>query len=121
FSLRGDVRNMYVLPDPSFVFHTLAGYWDDLAGDTQQEDIKLFAAKSVVISHLNIKSIMLRFAKSPQIGFVGQVMFKILDETDQVMIRHLNRLADLAFYTGIGSKTPMGMGQLLRKKGKRMR
>jgi CRISPR/Cas system endoribonuclease Cas6 (RAMP superfamily) len=32
------------------------------------------------------------------------------------MIRHLNRLADLAFYTGLGSKTAMGMGQVRRFK-----
>ena len=67
---------------------------------------------------MNIKSVMLRFSKNPQIGFTGAVTFKILDETNQDMIRHLNRLADLSFYTGIGSKTPMGMGQILRQKAK---
>ncbi|MBK8129491.1 MAG: CRISPR system precrRNA processing endoribonuclease RAMP protein Cas6 [bacterium] len=30
------------------------------------------------------------------------------------MIQHLNRLADLAFYTGVGSKTTKGMGQVNR-------
>lgn len=116
FSFRGHVRNMYVLPDPSLVFSTLAGYWDDLASDCQQSVTQQFVAENVVIAHLNIKSVMLRFPNSPQIGFTGNVTFKIIDETQLNMIRHLNRVADLAFYTGIGSKTPMGMGQVLRQK-----
>lgn len=118
FSFRGHTRNMYVLPDPSLVFSTLAGYWDDLARDNQQAATQQFAAENLVVAHLDIKSVMLRFPNSPQIGFIGHVTFKILDETQSDMIRHLNRLVDLAFYTGIGSKTPMGMGQVLRKKPK---
>lgn len=121
FSFRGSGRNMYLLPDPALVFHALAGYWDDLANDSQQDAVQQFATENVVISHLAIKSVMLRFPNSPQIGFTGPVTFTILDETNQEMIRHLNRLADLAFYTGIGSKTPMGMGQLLRQKPKTKR
>lgn len=115
FSFRGNVRNMYILPDPPLVFHALAGYWDDLVNDSQQEEIQQFTTESVVLSHLNIKSVMLRFPNNPQIGFTGRVTFKVLDETNPEMIRHLNRLADLAFYTGIGSKTPMGMGQVRRQ------
>lgn len=119
FSFHNGTRNMYVLPDPTLVFSTLSGYWDDLANDDQQQSIQNFVTKSVVISHLNIKSIMLRFSRSPQIGFTGHVTFKILDESNQHMIRHLNRLADLAFYTGLGSKTTQGMGQVMRHKWKK--
>lgn len=121
FSFRGYVRNMYLLPDPSLVFHTLAGYWDDLATDSQQEHVQQFVTENVAISQLNIRSIMLQFPNSPQIGFIGSVTFTILDESNEAMLRHLNRLADLAFFTGIGSKTPMGMGQLLRQNLKNKR
>jgi len=118
FSFRGSNRNMYVLPDPALFFHALAGYWDDLAGDDQQTAVQTFAAENVAISYHDIKTVMLRFPNNPQIGFIGDVTFKILNETNIEIIRHLNRLADLAFFTGVGSKTPMGMGQVDRQSAK---
>jgi CRISPR/Cas system endoribonuclease Cas6 (RAMP superfamily) len=42
------------------------------------------------------------------------VTFEVLDKEATEMIRYLNCLADLAFYTGVGSKTTMGMGQVAR-------
>jgi CRISPR-associated endoribonuclease Cas6 len=49
-----------------------------------------------------------------QVGFAGRVAFELLGENDEPLARHLNRLADLAFYTGVGSKTTQGMGQVGR-------
>lgn len=117
FSFRGNHRKMYVLPDPVLVFSTLASYWDEMAGDQLQEAVQTFVPPNVVISYHSIKTIMLRFSDSPQIGFVGDVTYTILDETDPALVRHLNRLADLAFFTGLGSKVTMGMGQVSRIRG----
>lgn len=43
-------------------------------------------------------------------GCVGQVSFQILGKVDPTTIQQLNALADFALYSGIGRKTPMGMG-----------
>ena len=114
FSLRGDQRNMYVLPDPALVWSSLAGYWDELAADNRQEAVREFVTDHVVVSYHRLQTVMLRFPDHPQIGFTGDVTFKILNPAHPDLTRHLNRLADLAFYTGLGSKTTMGMGQVRR-------
>lgn len=106
-------RLQHVLPDPYFVFGELAGYWDRLAGDNSQDIVRVFSAENIAIARHDIKTVMVDFGRNrKQIGFVGQVRYEILDTSDQPMLRHIHRLADLAFYSGIGSKTTMGMGQV---------
>jgi CRISPR-associated endoribonuclease Cas6 len=56
---------------------------------------------------------MLRFRRSPQVGFVGQVTYGLMAENEAARCQ-LNALADFAFYAGVGIKTTMGMGQTRR-------
>lgn len=117
FSLRGlqqRHRHMHILPDPALVFGELAGYWDRLTGYDTQDEVRDFAAPHVVVTRHKIETHMFQYTNSKQVGFTGDVSFQIL-EPDPVFIRHLNLLADLVFYTGIGSKTTMGMGQVMRR------
>ena len=46
-------------------------------------------------------------------GGFGDVTFEALDN-HAVHLRTLNLLANFAFYSGVGSKTTMGMGQARR-------
>ncbi len=118
FSLRagpGRGRRMHVLPDPPLIFGELAGYWDRLAGDETQAAVREFAAGHVVVARHDIATHAFDFGGGRvQIGFTGRVTFELLNRDDPDMARHLHRLADLAFYTGIGYKTTMGMGQVRR-------
>ncbi|MCA9962857.1 MAG: CRISPR-associated endoribonuclease Cas6 [Anaerolineales bacterium] len=115
FSLRnGRFRHMHILPDPSLVFGELAGYWDQLTASQTKEAVRQFTAFGVVVARHNIASHMYQYSKSKQVGFCGDVEFKILDDTNPTMTNYLNLLADLAFYTGVGSKTTQGMGQVVR-------
>lgn len=117
FSLRnGRFRHMHILPDPALVFGELAGYWENLAGNSpaSRDAVREFAAYNTVVSRHHIQTHMVQFRKSKQIGFAGIVHFLIQDKENQPMVRYLNQLADLAFYTSIGSKTGQGMGQLMR-------
>lgn len=117
FSLRGGrFRTMHVLPDPDLVFGELARYWDRLAGQDTREAVLACADDSVVVSRHKIKTHMVQFRRSKQVGFTGRVHYRLLDKDNGAMIRHCNRLADLAFYSGVGSKTTMGMGQVTRDK-----
>ena len=47
-------------------------------------------------------------------GCVGKVTYQILGSDDRAIIKQLNTLADFAFYSGVGRKTPMGMGMTRR-------
>lgn len=115
FSIRRSTfRHMHVLPDPSFVFGELASYWDKLTNDNTCEDVRSFCTENVVVARHKIETYIYQYRHSKQIGFVGKVAYEILDKEAIQMIQHLNRLADLAFYTGVGSKTAQGMGQVIR-------
>lgn len=115
FSMRGSPhRHMHILPDPPLVFGQLADYWDNLTGNETRDAIRLFCAENVVVARYSLETHMYEYRRSKQVGFTGQVAFQILDKESDVMIQHLNRLADLAFYTGVGSKTTQGMGQVMR-------
>jgi CRISPR-associated endoribonuclease Cas6 len=108
-------RLQHVLPDPYFVFGELAGYWDRLADYVSQDAVRVFSAENIAIARHDIKTKMVDFGRNrKQVGFVGQVRYEILNASNQPMLRHIHRLADLAFYTGVGSKTTMGMGQVRR-------
>ena len=57
--------------------------------------------------------LVLRFRRAPQVGFVGQVTYGLMAESEAARCQ-LNALADFAFYAGVGMKTAMGMGQCRR-------
>ena len=115
FSMRGSpFRHMHILPDPPLVFGQLADYWDTLTGSETRDAVRVFCAEAVVVARYRIETHMYQYRRSKQVGFAGDVVFEILDKEAPDMVQHLNRLADLAFYTGVGSKTTMGMGQVVR-------
>lgn len=116
FSMRNaPIRHMHILPDPPLVFGQLADYWDRLTGSETRDIVRAFSVERVVVARYGIETHMYQYRRSKQVGFTGQVTYEILDKDALSMIQHLNRLADLAFYTGVGSKTTMGMGQLVRQ------
>lgn len=107
-------RRKIVLPHPDFVFGELAGAWDRLTGDDTQTAVYPYADQHVVVAQHDIQTHVYQYGKSKEVGFTGQVTFQILDKENKPLITHLNRLADLAFFTGVGGKTTMGMGQVMR-------
>ncbi|MEZ4644817.1 MAG: CRISPR-associated endoribonuclease Cas6 [Chloroflexota bacterium] len=115
FSMRSSPhRYMHILPDPVLVFGQLADYWDNLTGSDTRDAIRFFCAENVVVARYNLETHMYQYRRSKQVGFTGKVGFEILEKKTPDITQHLNRLADLAFYTGVGSKTTQGMGQVNR-------
>jgi CRISPR-associated endoribonuclease Cas6 len=115
FSQRGGrFRQMRVLPDPELLFGELARYWDALTGDNSRDNVIAYTREAVVISRHKLETHMYAFRNSKQVGFTGSVVYTLLDKSDLTQIGRLNQLADLAFYTGVGYKTTMGMGQVMR-------
>ncbi len=115
FSMRSSpYRHMHILPDPPLVFGQLADYWDNLTGSDTRDAIRLFCAENVVVARYSLETHMYQYRRSKQVGFTGKVAYEVLDKEALNMTQHLNRLADLAFYTGVGSKTTQGMGQVNR-------
>ncbi len=80
-------------------------------GSETREPVRQFCAEAVVVARYNIETHMYQYRRSKQVGFTGKVAFEILDKDAADMTQHLNRLADLAFYTGVGSKTTRAWGK----------
>lgn len=110
-------KKVIVLPDPDPVFGSLMRSWNLLAPPSlglDREALMSYVREHVVIKRLQgLRTRMLRFSKSPQVGFLGRVTYGLMMPDEEIR-RQLNMLASLAFYTGVGMKTAQGMGQVRR-------
>ena len=111
-------KKVVLLPDPALVFGSLGRSWNqhvppDLRLD--RDELGTYAAEHVVVKQIGaLKTQMLQFRNSPQVGFVGDVTYGLMGD-DALLCRQLNAMAAFAFYAGVGMKTTMGMGQCCRK------
>jgi len=110
-------KKTVVLPAPATVFGSLARSWNHLAPEPFKMDrdvLRAYLDDHVVIKRItNLETRMLNFRRSLQIGFVGRVTYGLMADDDTIRTQ-LNALADLAYYSGVGMKTTMGMGQCRR-------
>jgi CRISPR-associated endoribonuclease Cas6 len=121
-------KHYTLLPLPQFVFPWLARRWRELAPTEladviQREPIERYIAEDgVIIDDHTLLTHWVQFNRHPQRGFLGTCTYELRgpDEVnaspDQLTIRQqLILLSWLAFYTGVGYKTTMGMGQVRLK------
>lgn len=110
-------RHVYLLPDARLVFGSLARAWQafappDLVPDSRT--VEAYVEENVVVQRLDgLETRMLHFGRYSQLGFVGRVTYRVMDKTDEAPVwrQALHALAGLSFYSGVGYKTAMGMGQ----------
>jgi len=130
---RGSLRqkeygNYYArLPFPHHIFPGLARRWEelappDLAGIVQRERIEQYALdEGVIIADYDLKPHQVKFTTHTQLGFIGTCKYVlrgpdelITNEAPLTVRQQIMLLANLAFYSGVGYKTAMGMGQTRR-------
>ncbi len=99
------------LPTPELVFQSLLRQWNQYSQHPFPEQI----IEYLYPSFFDIRTEITQDGRSKFIGCVGAMTFRILGEVDTTVIKQLNTLADFAFYTGVGKKTPMGMGMVNRQ------
>lgn len=98
------------LPTEDCVFNSLAKRWRTYSGIEFSEKL----ADGIFPSYFDIRTEVATDSRSKFIGCVGRVTYKILGAVEPVLIKQINCLADFALYSGIGRKTPMGMGMVRR-------
>ena len=110
-------KKIVVLPDPEVVFGSLVRSWNLLAPQgmgVDRERVMAYVGEQVVVKRIEgLRTQMLRFRRALQVGFVGRVTYGLMGE-DREARRQLDALSRLAFYSGVGMKTTMGMGQVRR-------
>jgi CRISPR-associated endoribonuclease Cas6 len=114
-----------LLPLPQYVFPGLARRWQDLAPPeleamVQGELIEQYIENDgIIISDYALRPHQVCFANHSQRGFVGRCAYdvrgpdeKVTEESVLTVRQQILLLARLAFYSGVGYKTAMGLGQV---------
>jgi len=93
------------LPTREHVFNSLRRRWNQYSGIDFPETL----LEPIFPSFFDIRTELVADSRSKFIGY-----FRILGEVEPLTIKQINTLADFALYSGIGRKTPMGMGMARR-------
>lgn len=113
-----------MLPLPLYVFQNLMKRWEDiappdLAGIIQKEALEQYLQEDgVVIIDYDLKAHHVHFTTHQQRGFVGSCTYQLRGSPEKssaeaplTLQQQVFLLAQLAFYSGVGYKTAMGLGQ----------
>lgn len=107
-------QRMVLTPIPQYVFAALRGTWNRLTGDEIPIEFEAWVADYVFVREVrNWQTAVYQLKRGTYPGGLGDVTFETLD-TGSPDVRTLNLLANFAFYSGVGTKTTMGMGQARR-------
>jgi len=113
------------IPWPQYVFANLARRWQglappDLTAIIQPERIEQYIQNDgVIIADYDLRPHQVSFTNHTQPGFVGSCVYHLRGPDDPPtedaplsLRQQILLLAQLAFYTGVGYKTAMGMGRV---------
>ena len=101
------------LPTRDSVFNSLIKRWKNYCNVDITENI----VEAIFPSYFDIRTEILAEQRSKFIGCVGYIKYTILTNVEANVVKQINALADFAMYSGIGRKTPMGMGMVRRLNG----
>lgn len=101
------------LPTRDSVFGSLLRRWNQYNSNLPFIESIL---EPIFPSFFNIRTEIITDSRSKFIGCVGVMNFRILGDVDPLVIKQINALGDFALYSGVGRKTPMGMGMVRRIK-----
>jgi CRISPR/Cas system endoribonuclease Cas6 (RAMP superfamily) len=126
---RGNASSVYgkhfaLLPLPHYLFPWLAKRWQELAPPelasvVQRAEIERYIGEEgIVIANYALQTHRVQFNHHPQHGFLGTCSYSLRGPDEQPLSpnqltvrQQCTLLCWLAFYTGVGYKTAMGMGQ----------
>lgn len=128
---RGNAKNREygnysaLLPLPQYVFPYLAKRWNELAPPemvnlVQRDAIEQYVQEEgIIIDDYNLRPHTVKFTTHWQQGFIGTCKYilrgpddPVTDEAPLTVRQQMLLLGQLAFYSGVGYKTAMGMGRV---------
>ncbi|MFN8673091.1 MAG: CRISPR system precrRNA processing endoribonuclease RAMP protein Cas6 [Candidatus Sericytochromatia bacterium] len=108
-------ENFSILPTPIDFFGSLLRSWNTFSTYKIDIDILNLIEKNVFVTSVDLQTKDFTIGKDISfIGTFGVIEFKT-NNKDEDFLKKLNILSDFAFFSGVGAKTTMGMGQVFRK------
>ncbi len=104
----------YAEPNVELIFMSLFNRWNAFASEQLPDAVCKTITKRICIVDTGITHDVLSFARGTKgiiPGYSGKVRL-ILDEPSASLRKMINALADFAFFSGVGVKTTVGMGQV---------
>lgn len=105
-------QNQYdcALPTRELIFNSLIKRWNQYS----EIELSKTLVEPIFPSFFDIRTEIVTDSRSKFIGCVGAMNFRIMGDVEPLVIQQINALADFALYSGVGRKTPMGMGMVRR-------
>lgn len=116
---KGLGRFLEFYPSPEMFFGSVEARWRELTGlpsPLTNQELREYARDTIVVSNFNLRTEQRHYWGKPQIGGRGHITYELRDTANRELTGFLNLLADFAFYSGVGAKTTLGMGQVRRVK-----
>lgn len=98
------------LPMPGLVFGSLVDRWNAFSPVTLPAEVRHYADRHLAISHCRVRTTTVDISGARQVGFTGSCAYVALDD-DPYWHRVIHLLSTFAFFSGVGYKTTMGLGQ----------
>ena len=102
-----------VFPQPELVFSSLLRRWNAFSELKIPEEHAVYFPL-IKVSSYDLHTQLVHFSRYKIIGFKGRVEYELPEGSSEEFMQAVNALADFAFYSGVGAKTTMGMGQVRR-------
>jgi len=106
-----DKKNLFPLPE--HVFGSLQKKWNAFSGIKIPFKIQEEFEK-INLTQFRLKTESVNLSKHKIMGFMGKVAYELPENMNKDRKSAINALADFAFYSGVGGKTYMGLGQARR-------
>lgn len=110
FRSRGEQK---LFPLPELVFSSLLKKWNTFSEIKIPQEIEKEFEK-IRVTRFRLKTELVNFSEYKIIGFIGKVVYELPETIDKETKKTINALSDFAFYSGVGYKTTIGMGQARR-------
>ena len=106
-------RRVEFFPQPRMAVAGLRTRWDRLTSERWGRPFEEWVERNEVASDIwRWQTEHFPFQGQRYRGGVGKLTYRVLDSSHPEQAAHLNRLLQMAFYTGIGYKTTIGLGQV---------
>lgn len=99
------------LPDPGLVYGSLWQKWQALSDAPVEQRIFDELSAALALSEARIGTRGWKYPKFTMIGFTGTALYQIVRPVSAEARMLFAALSALSFYTGVGYRTTMGMGQ----------